>query len=67
MELAALEHLKILMAIDVSTLALSFLIVSSLFLQVKRSTIEAWMGSKFGPIRPITLGLAALERLKKSP
>ena len=55
------------MAIVVTTLAPSFLIGSSLFLQVKRSTIKAWMGSKFGQIRPWTLGLAALERLKKSP
>ena len=52
------------MAIVVSTLAPSFLIGSSLFLQVKRSTIKAWMGLKFGQIRPWTLGLAALVRLK---
>ena len=50
------------MAIVVTTLAPSFLIGSSLFFQVKRSTIKAWMGSKFGQIRPWTLGLAALER-----
>ena len=47
-----------------TTLAPSFLIGSSVFLQVKRSTTKAWMGSKFGQIRPWTLGLAALERLK---
>ena len=34
--------------------------------QVTRSTIKAWMGSKFGQIGPWTVGLAALERLKKS-
>ena len=47
-----------------TTLAPSFLIGSSLFLQVTRSTIKAWMGSKFGQIRPATEELAALERLK---
>ena len=50
------------MAIVVTTLAPSFLIGSSLFFQVKRSTIKALMGSKFSQIRPWTLGLAALER-----
>ena len=55
------------MAIVVTTLAPSFLIGSSLFLQVKRSTIKAWMGLKFRQIRPWTLGLAAHLRLKKSP
>ena len=35
--------------------------------QVTRSIIKAWMGSKFGRIGPWTVGLAALERLKKSP
>ena len=48
-----------------TTLAPSFLIGSSLILQVKRSTIKARMGSKLGQIRPWTSGLAALERLKK--
>ena len=66
-ELAALDQPKKLIASVVTTLAPSFLIGSSLFLQVKRSTIKAWMGSKFGQIRPWTFGLAALERLKKSP
>ena len=45
----------------------SFLIGSSSFLQVTRSTIKAWMGSKCGQIRPWNVGLATLERLKKSP
>ena len=62
MELAALEHLE-LMDIVVTTLAPSFFIGSSLFLQVKRSFIKASMGSKFGQIRPWPLWLAALERL----
>ena len=47
-----------------TTLAPSFLMGSSLFLQVTRSTIKAWMGSKFGQIRPATEELAALEHLK---
>ena len=50
-----------------TTAAPSFLIGSSLFLQVMRSTIKSWMGSKFGKIRPGTYELAAIERLEKSP
>ena len=50
-----------------TTLATSFLIGSSLFLQVARTTIKSRMGSKFGRIRPGTYELAALERLEKSP
>ena len=51
----------------VSTLAPSFLIGSSLFLQVTRTIIKAWTSSKFDQIRPWTAELAALERLEKSP
>ena len=51
----------------VITLVPLFLIGSSSFLPVTRSTIKAWMGLKFGQIRPWTVGLAALERLKESP
>ena len=50
-----------------TTLAPSFLIGSSLFLQVKRTTIKFRMGSKLGKIGPGTYELAALERLEKSP
>ena len=50
-----------------TTLAPSFLICSSLFLQVTRTTIKSRMGSKFGRIQPGTYELAALERLEKSP
>ena len=50
----------------VNTLAPSFLIVSSSFLQVT-TTIKAWTSSKFDQIRPWTAELAALERLEKSP
>ena len=50
-----------------TTLMPSFLIGSSSFLQDKRSTIKAWMGSEFGQIRPWTFWLVALERHKKSP
>ena len=49
-----------------TTLAPSFLICSSLFLQVTRTTIKSRMGSKFGRIRPGTYELAALERPEKS-
>ena len=47
-----------------TTLAPSFLFGSYLFLQVTRTTIISWMGSKFGSIRRRTYELAALERLE---
>ena len=50
-----------------TTLASSFLFSSSLFLQVIRTTIKSWMGSKLGSMRQRTYELAALERLEKSP
>ena len=49
----------------VNTLALSFFIRSSLFLQVRRTIIISW-SSNFSQIRPRTAELAALERLEKS-
>ena len=48
----------------VTTLTPSFLIGSSLFLQVTRTTIKSWMGSKLGSIRRRTYELAALELLE---
>ena len=51
----------------VTTPAPSFLICSSLFLQVIRTIIKSRMGSKFGRIEPGTYELAALEPLEKSP
>ena len=50
-----------------STLALPFIIGSSLFFQVTMAAMKAWMGSKFGKIVPGSAELATLERLKKSP
>ena len=50
-----------------TTLATSFLIGSSLFLQVTGTTIKSQIGSKFGKIEPGTNELVALERLEKSP
>ena len=50
----------------VNTLAPQFLIESSSFLQVRRTTIKYWTGSKFDQIGPWTAELAALERLEKS-
>ena len=47
-----------------NTPAPSFLIGSSLFLQVTRTCIKAWMSLNFGKIPPQTTELAALERLK---
>ena len=50
-----------------TTLTPSFLIGTSLFLQVTRTTIKSWMGSKLGSIGRMTYELAALEHLEKSP
>ena len=50
-----------------TTLAPSFLIGSSLFLQVTRTIIKSQKSSTFGKIGPGTYELAALERLEKSP
>ena len=51
----------------VTTLAPSFLIGSSSYLQVTRTSITSRTSSKFGQIGPRTAELAALERLVKSP
>ena len=48
-----------------TTLVSSFLIGSSLFLQVTRTTIKSRMGLKFSKIGLGTDELAALERLEK--
>ena len=50
-----------------TTLVPSFSSGSSSFLEVTRTIIKAWMGSKLGSIRRRTYELAALERLEKSP
>ena len=50
-----------------TTLTLSFLIGSSLFLQATRTIIKSRMDLKFGKIRSGTEKLAALEPLKKIP
>ena len=51
----------------VNTLAPLFLIGSSSFLQVRRTTINTRPSSKFDQIGPWTAELAALVRLEKSP
>ena len=51
----------------INTLAPSFFIGSSSFLQVRRTTFTSRMTSNFGLIRRGTAELAALERLKKIP
>ena len=58
---------EILLYNVVNTLAPSFLIGSSLFLQVRRTTIISQTSLNFSQIRPRTAELAALERLEKSP
>ena len=50
----------------VNTLAPSFLIRSSSFLQVTRTCMKAWMSLNFGQIPPPTPGLSALACLKNS-
>ena len=50
-----------------SSLAPSFLIGSSSYLQVTRTTIISRTSSNLGQIRLRTAELAALERLEKSP
>ena len=70
-ELASLERLEIFPYTYywenlVSTLAPSFLIGSSSFLQETRTSIKAWMSWNFGRIPRLTSELAALERLKKT-
>ena len=51
----------------VTTLAHSFLIGSSSFLQAASKPIISRIGSKFNRIRPRTHELLAIERLEKSP
>ena len=67
LELAALDRLKKTTYYLVSTLAPSFLIGSSSFVEVWRTTIISQTSSKVGRIRPQTVELATLERLKKFP
>ena len=50
-----------------ATLATSFLIGSSSFLGITRTTIISRMSSNFGQVRPQIAELPALERLEKSP
>ena len=51
----------------VATLAPSFMIGSSSFLQVMRTTINSRQSMNFGQIRQPTVELAAHGRLEKSP
>ena len=48
----------------VTTLLPSFLDGSSLFLQVTRTTLKAWLSLNFDKIPSLTTELAALEHLK---
>ena len=66
-ELVALERLKKTSYNLVSTLAPSYLIGSSSYLQVTRTSIISRTSSNFSQIEARTAELAALERLKKFP
>ena len=61
------SHRVIMGENDVNTLAPSFLIGSSSFLQVIRTVITSRTSSKFGQIGLWTAELTALGRLEKSP
>ena len=50
-----------------TTLVLSILNGSSSFLHTIKTSIKAWMSLNFGKIPLLTLELAALEHVKKSP
>ena len=64
-EVVALVRLKSMNNV-MTTLAPSFLIVSSSFLQITSTTIKSQLGSKFGKFKPRIAELAALERLEKN-
>ena len=66
-ELPALERLEKLMDNVVTALAPKFLIGSSSFFYVIRTTIKAWVSLQFCRIGPGTYALAAFEHLEKSP
>ena len=61
------SHWVIMVENLVSTLAPSFLIGSSVYLKVTRTSIISRTSSNFSQIGPRTAELAALERLKKLP
>ena len=65
MKLTALKCLKKLMDNVVITPVPSFLTGSSAFLQVKRTTIKAWMSLNLKQDQPRTEDFAAIERLNK--
>ena len=50
----------------VNTLAPTFFIESSSFLQETKTTIKSLMSLKFGQIQPWTAELAAIDRVTKS-
>ena len=66
-ELSALGRLKKSMYNVVNTLVPLFLIGSSSYLQVTRTSITSRTRTKFSQIGLRTAELAALERLEKSP
>ena len=48
------------------TTLVPLMLIESSFFQVTRTTMKAWMSSKFSRIRPGTYELAALEHLEKN-
>ena len=58
---------RVMMEKGVATFSQLFFIRSFSYLQVMMTCMRARRSSKFGQIRLLTVELAALERLKKSP
>ena len=68
MSMATASSHRVIMGENVViTLAPSFLIRSSSYLQVTRTSITSRTSSKFGQIELRPVELAALERMKKIP
>ena len=64
LNLITLHDLLRVISVIVSTPAPSFLIGSSSFLQVTRTTIKAWLSLNVSRIPPLTAEFAVIERLK---
>ena len=66
-QLVSMAKDRVIMEKRGATFSRLFFIRSFSYLQVMMTCMRAHRSSKFGQIRPPTVELAALERLKKSP